>query len=73
MAPALRTFLVTNHISNKKVLPVITHGGTKEGKLIEDLHMLMTNVIIAKPLVVWQNEVDTLMVKKWLTENNVKW
>lgn len=66
--PVIQTFLSTNDLSGKRIIPFITHGGYGKGSSENILSRLAPKSIIEKPLVMEcdQERRTTETVLKWL-------
>ena len=70
MAPAVKTFIKENNMSNKTVIPFCTHGGGGASSTFVDMQKLIPYASFKKGLVIYDNGGNTVdaEIKKWIEQ-----
>lgn len=73
IAPPVATFLSSCNFSGKKILPFITHGGSRMGRSVEDIKRLCPTATILNGLPVRGSSVSSAgsEILKWLRDNGI--
>lgn len=73
IAPPVATFLSKYNFSGKKILPFITHGGSRMGRSIDDIKLLCPTATVLNGLPVKGSSVSSAgnEIQKWLKDNGV--
>lgn len=73
IAPPVATFLSKYNFSGKKILPFITHGGSRMGRSIDDIKLLCPTATVLNGLPVKGISVSSAgnEIQKWLKDNGV--
>lgn len=70
MAPPILAFLNTYDLSNKRIIPFITHGGGGIASIIKDMKQICSKSIFLKEFSVSGDDIDGVeyFVENWLSE-----
>lgn len=73
IAPAVMTFLESNDLSGKTILPFITHEGSRLGASVNDIKKLSPNSTVLKGLPIRGGNVENAGsdIRKWLQDNDM--
>lgn len=73
IAPPVATFLSKYNFSGKKILPFITHGGSRMGRSIDDIKLLCPTATVLNGLPVKGISVSSAgnEIQKWLKDNGI--
>lgn len=73
IAPPVASFLSSYNFSGKKILPFITHGGSRMGKSVEDIKRLCPTATILNGLPIMGRSVNSAgtEIQKWLRDNGI--
>lgn len=70
MTPPIQKFLNIYDLSNKRIIPFITHGGGGVANIVKDMKLICDKSIFLKELSVIDNEIESVehRVEFWLNE-----
>lgn len=73
IAPPVSTFLSSYDFTGKKILPFITHEGSRMGKSVEDIKLLCPGATVLNGLPVRGRSVSSsgIEIQKWLRDNGI--
>lgn len=71
IAPPIATFIDTNDLSAKKIIPFCTHGGGGFGHIPQDIKILCKNAIVLNGFANYGSSINLQEVKKWLSKLDI--
>lgn len=71
IAPPIATFIDTNNLSAKKIIPFCTHGGGGFGHIPQDIKKLCPQSKILTGLASYDSTASNTDIHKWLTKINI--
>lgn len=73
IAPPVATFMATAQLSGKKIVPFITHEGSRMGRSVEDLKKLSPKALVTPglPIVGSRAGQSQAQITDWLRKNNL--
>jgi flavodoxin len=71
IAPPIATFIDTNDLSAKKIIPFCTHGGGGFGHIPQDIKKLCPQSKILTGLASYDSTASNTDIHKWLTKINI--
>ncbi|WP_431422060.1 flavodoxin [Bacteroides hominis] len=72
-APPVRTFLSTVDLSGKKVVPFMTHGGSRMGQSVQEIRNLAPKADVTEGLAIRESNATNAEkeISAWLKKNNL--
>lgn len=71
IAPPIATFIDTNDLSAKKIIPFCTHGGGGFGHIPQDIKRLCKNATVLNGFANYGSSINLQEVKKWLSKLDI--
>lgn len=71
IAPPIATFIDTNDLSAKKIIPLCTHGGGGFGHIPQDIKRLCKNTTVLNGFANYGSSINLQEVKKWLSKLDI--
>lgn len=71
IAPPIATFIDTNDLSAKKIIPFCTHGGGGSGHIPQDIKRLCKNATVLNGFANYGSSINLQEVKKWLSKLDI--
>lgn len=72
-APPIRTLLSTVDLSGKKIVPFMTHGGSRMGQSVQEIRKLTPEADITEGLAIRESNVTDAKneISAWLKDHNL--
>lgn len=72
-APPVRTFLSTVDLSGKKVIPFMTHGGSRMGQSVQEMRKLVPKADVTEGLAIRESNAANAKneISAWLKKHNL--
>lgn len=73
LAPPVRTFLSTVDLSGKKIVPFMTHGGSRMGQSVQTIRRLATKANVTEGLAIRESNASNAdnEILAWLKKHNL--